>query len=65
MKWEMAVKIVDAEIEHLETLVQTGRQDFRETPQALAEFSPRYFADASRDLERAVDWFLKLKEKGL
>jgi hypothetical protein len=65
LKWEMAVKIVDAEIEHLETLVQTRRQDFRETPQALAEFSPRYFADASRDLQRAVDWFLNLKEKGL
>lgn len=65
LQQQMVVKIVDAQIEHLETLVQTRRQDFRETPQALAEFSPRYFADASRDLERAVDWFLKLKEKGL
>ncbi len=65
LKWEMAVKIVEAEIEHLETLVQTRRQDCGETPQALVEFSPRYFADASRDLERAVDWILKLKGKGL
>jgi hypothetical protein len=40
-------------------------QDFRQAPLVLAELSPRYYADASRDLERAVDWFLKLKEKGL
>ncbi len=65
LKWEMAVKIIDAEIEHLEMLVRTRRQDFSEAPQTLVEFSPRYFADASRDLERAVDWFLKLKDKGL
>jgi hypothetical protein len=65
LQWEMVVKLVDAEIEHLETLIQTRRQDFGETPQTLAEFSPRYYADTSRDLERAVDWFLKLKHSGL
>lgn len=61
----MAVKIIDAQIDHLQALVQIRQQHFRKTPQALAEFSPRYFADASRDLERAVDWFLKLKERRL
>jgi hypothetical protein len=59
--WQMVVKLVDVEIEHLEILVRTRGQDFRETPLALAESSPRYYADASRDLHRAVDWFLKLK----
>jgi hypothetical protein len=65
LQWQMVVKLVEVEIEHLETLVRTRGQDFRETPQALAEFSPRYYADASRDLHRAVDWFLKLKGSGL
>jgi len=65
LQWQMVVKLIEAEIEHLEMLVRTRGQDFGETPQALAEFSPRYFADASRALERAVDWFLKLKEEGL
>jgi hypothetical protein len=65
LQWQMAVKLVEVEIEHLETLVRTRGQDFREAPQALAEFSPRYYADASRDLHRAVDWFLKLKGSGL
>ena len=61
----MVVKLVEIEIEHLETLVRTRGQDLRETPQALAEFSPRYYADACRDLQRAVDWFLKLEASGL
>jgi hypothetical protein len=65
LQWQMVVKLVECEIEHLETLVRTRGQDFREAPQALAEFSPRYYADASRDLHRAVDWFLKLKGSGL
>jgi hypothetical protein len=65
LQWQMAVKLVEVEIEHLETLVRTRGQDFREAPQALAEFSPRYYADASRDLHRGVDWFLKLKGSGL
>jgi hypothetical protein len=61
----MIEKLVDVEIEHLQALVRTRGQDFRQTPRVLAELSPRYYVDASRDLERAVDWFLKLKEKGL
>jgi hypothetical protein len=29
------------------------------------EFNPRFFASASRDLRRAFDWFLELKERDL
>jgi hypothetical protein len=65
LQWQMVVKLVDVEIGHLETLVRTRGRDLRETPQALAEFSPRYYADACRDLQRAVDWFLKLEASGL
>jgi hypothetical protein len=65
LKWQMVAKLVEAEIEHLETILKTRKTDLRETPQTLAEFSPRYFADASRDLHRAVAWLLMLKERGL
>ena len=65
LQLQMIEKLVDVEIEHLQALVRTRGQDFRQTPRVLAELSPRYCVDASRDLERAVDWFLKLKEKGL
>jgi hypothetical protein len=61
----MIAKLVDVEIEHLQALVRTRGQDFRQTPLVLAELSPRYYSDASRDLRRAVDGFLKLKHEGL
>jgi len=63
MQLQMAVKLVESEIEHLEILSRRG-QDLSETPLVLAELSPRYFAAASRDLERAVDWFRKLRDDG-
>lgn len=64
--WQMRVKLIDFAIEHLEAIDKIMRkQGSREAPQTLAEFSPRYFADASRDLQRAVDWYLKLKARGL
>jgi hypothetical protein len=65
LQLQMVVKLVDVEIEHLETLVRTRGQEFSQTPLVLAELSPRYYANASRDLERSVDWFLILKETGL
>jgi hypothetical protein len=65
LKWQMDVKLVEAEIEHLKMLVRTRGQDFRETPLALAELSPRFYADASRDLHRAVDWFMQIKKAKL
>jgi hypothetical protein len=30
-----------------------------------SDFNPRFFADANRELRRALDWFLSLKDKGL
>ena len=66
LQWQMAVKLIDGEIEHLETLDRIRRQDSRETPHARSEASPRRsLADASRDLQLAIDLFLKLEEKGL
>jgi len=65
LQWQMVLKLIDAEIEHLEMLVRTRGQSFTETPRALAEPSPRSLADASRDLQRAIELFLKLEKKGL
>ena len=55
----------DVQIEHLETLVRIRRADSGEKSRALSEPSPRSLADASRDLQRAIELFLKLEKKGL
>ena len=65
LKWQMVVKLVEVEIEHLTVISRIKGRDLAETPLALAEFSPRYYAAATRDLERVVDWFLKVKALGL
>jgi hypothetical protein len=65
LQWQMVLKLIDAEIEHLEMLVRTRGQSFTETPRALAEPSPRSLADASRDLQWPIELFLKLEKKGL
>ena len=39
--------------------------DVGRTQNDPVDFTPRYFTTASRDLHRAVDWFLSLKEKNL
>lgn len=62
---EMAEKLIDAQIEHLEMLDRTRGQHFAQTPQALAEFSPRFYANACRDLRRAVEWYAEIKRQGL
>lgn len=64
--WQMQVKLIDAEIEHLEVIDKRIRkQGSKGAPRTRAEFSPRFFAEASRDLQRAVDWYRKLEEEGL
>ena len=65
LQWQMVVKLIDGEIEHVQMVLRTRGKDFGEAQQTLAEFSPRYFADACRDLERALDWYLKIKHQGL
>jgi hypothetical protein len=61
----MQLKLIDVQIEHLETLVRSARQVSGETLRALLEFSSRSFADAHADLQRAIELFLKVKKEGL
>ena len=62
---QMQLKLIDVQIEHLETLVRSARQVSGETLRALLEFSSRSFADAHADLQRAIELFLKVKKEGL
>lgn len=60
----MMLKLVDLQMQHLLDLRQTSTfAQTRET--VLTDFIPRHFPTVSRDLQRAVDWFLYLKEKNL
>ena len=62
-KQQMLVKLVDLQIQHLVDLRESKSEYSRQT--APSEFAPRYFTTASRDLQRAVDWYLYLKSKAL
>lgn len=66
---EMVGKLLDQQLQHLYDLRQSW--DERTTVSATGEttgtvdFATRYFTTASRDLHRAVDWFLNLKKNRL
>ena len=65
----MAIRLVDGQIQHFEDLALmnslrgNGSGDGRGGDPADAMM--RYFASATRELERAVKWYLELKEQGL
>lgn len=63
-KLAMMLKLVDLQMQHLLDLRQTST--FTQSREAvLTDFIPRHFPTVSRDLQRAVDWFLYLKENHL
>jgi hypothetical protein len=62
-KLQMLVKLVDLQTQHLSDLNRINLAASLET--APNEFAPRYFGTASRDLQRAVDWYLYLRSKNL
>jgi len=66
-RWEMMVKIVDLQLQHVDDLRrrldETGAGEDSAT--AAAAEDGRYFARANLDLERAVAWHQYLKEQGL
>ena len=65
LKLQMLVKLVDLQAQHLSTLQQISLEASHMRETAPNEFAPRYFAGASRDLQRAVDWYLYLRSKDL
>lgn len=64
-KQQMVVKLVGLQLRHLSDLLFVSSQasPMRET--AANEFAPRYFANSSRDLQRAVEWYLHLRANNL
>lgn len=64
-QWQMLVKLVDMQLQHLRDLLRSGINDPELDTQVLTDFVPRYFTTASRDLQKSVDWFLYLKSQGL
>jgi len=62
-KLQMLVKLVDLQAQHLSDLNRINLAASRET--APNEFAPRYFGTASRDLQRAVDWYVYLRSNNL
>jgi len=62
-KLQMLVKLVDLQAQHLSDLQQINSEASHMRETATNEFAPRYFATASRDLQRAVDWYLYLRSK--
>jgi hypothetical protein len=63
LKWDMVVKLIDLQVQHLHELLATNAS--RQLANAQADVCPRYFADASLDLRRAVEWYLYLRDMKL
>jgi len=64
-KMQMLVKLIDMKLQHLADLRVTDALRAQTHDQVPTDFTPRYFASASRDLQRAVDWLIYIKSKGL
>jgi hypothetical protein len=64
-KLQMLVKLIDMKAQYLQDLQQISSEASHMRETAPNEFAPRYFASASRDLQRAVDWYLYLRSKDL
>jgi hypothetical protein len=65
LQMQMVVKLVELQSQHLLDLlfISSHASATRET--AANEFAPRYFANSSRDLQRAVEWYLHLRANNL
>jgi hypothetical protein len=64
----MVVKLLQERRNFLkELLVVTGQNALDGKPDAAgsSDFSPRFLTDANRELRRALDWYLLLKDNGL
>jgi hypothetical protein len=61
---EMVLKLIGQKKRHLEDLLSLQRSGVLANVQN-AEFAPRFFTTAMRDMQRTVQWFQELKEKGL
>ena len=63
----MVGKLLDRQRRFLEDILKLRDQSLsdREMDQQVTEFNPGFLATATRELRRAVEWFLYLEEMGL
>jgi hypothetical protein len=58
-------KLLEFQLRHMQDLLSTWQQRAEANSVAnprIADFSPRYYTTATRDLHRAVEWYWRLKE---
>jgi len=60
---QMVTKLIEQQARHLEDLDQTFEHRNATSRAGPTDFAPRYFSSASRDLHRAIDWFVHLKHQ--
>jgi len=64
--FQMRSKLLSERRHFLEDFLKFHEQSWaQETLQSHADFNPRFFATATRDLQRSFDWFLELRERGV
>jgi hypothetical protein len=67
--FQMVTKLIDEKLQHLHDLNRSWDQRASEFVGAQAaspvDFAPRYFTTATRDLHRAVEWYVSLKKNKL
>jgi hypothetical protein len=62
-QFEFKEKLLSNQLQHLEDLQRIWQQTSQIATPRAADFSPRFFTTAQRDLHRAVAWFWTLREK--
>jgi len=69
LNWQMGAKLIDLMRQHLEGLLRMNRLgtngNDQEQGAATLDLASRYVTTATRDLERAVKWYMDLKTQGL
>jgi hypothetical protein len=67
-RWDMMLKVVDLKLQQFGEFIHLLDQPSADTgsEQALAlDAVTRYVASTGRELERAVEWYLSLRKRGL
>ena len=62
---QMMIKLIEIKMRHLVDLKRVQNHGLQLREQLPADFVPRYFTTTTRDLQKALDWFLYLQSKGL
>lgn len=64
-KQHLTEKLLEYQLRHMQEFLATWQKRAEANTVAnprIADFSPRYYTTATRDLHRAVEWFWRLKE---